>query len=848
MDIETVDMLSAALHYHSLGFSVIPVHTIRSNGKCSCGNPKCNKPGKHPRIAWKPSTTTKLSESEIKGYWEKDPDSNIALVCGEVSGTTVIDIDGETGLKSMEAIGFGLDKLPPTPTSQTGGNGFHCFYKYNKGFSKNMINLLDKVDLKSDSGYVVVPPSLHASGRRYVWLPDRSIDDLPIADFDFSLLVKEKPKNKSTAKDEAWYEELLKGVPEGQRNDAAAKLVGRYVQKGMVREEIVPIMLDWNQKNSPPSPEEEVLQVIDSIISREQSNSRGKYRIHDGCMCKIKIDNGEEILLPLCNFVAEVVEDVSKDDGIEIQRYFTVEGKLQAGRVLPKIQVSSASFAGLTWVIQNWGVNAVIAAGQTVRDCLREAIQGTSQNAVKRTIYCHTGWREIDDKWIFLSTDMEGVDVELPKPLQKYRLPSSCNNPKEAIQASLRLLDVAPYTVTVPLLSAMYAAPLASIMPLRFLLYLYGPTGNMKTTMVCAAISHFGGPFDRANVPSTFESTANFLEHLASQAKDVALLIDDMYPQSTEHDARQQEMIVQRLVRGQSSHSGRGRLRPDATARTSYSARGLIVATGELLPSGQSTLARMIVLELSRDQINIDKLSRSQEELDLYPSAMRHYLDWLAPQINDLRKTLPQELIKQRKELRRSDGHLNVAEMSAQLIMGWKMFLRCAFAIHAIDEVELVNLQKIGRQAMAKVADSQQQRISDEQPTHKFINIIKELLAQKRIYVCDKQTDKEPADFEYWGWIEKSTYEGIEKAPAPGAEKIGWVDDQYAYLFSESTYKVVARVAREQGEPITIKKSTLYMQLRKAKILIPEDNKNSFGKKICGTTPRIIRLDRRALQ
>ena len=366
--------------------------------------------------------------------------------------------------------------------------------------------------------------------------------------------------------------------------------------------------------------------------------------------------------------------------------------------------------------------------------------------------------------------------------------------------------------------------------------------------MVCAAISHFGGPFDRANVPSTFESTANFLEHLASQAKDVALLIDDMYPQSTEHDARQQEMIVQRLVRGQSSHSGRGRLRPDATARTSYSARGLIVATGELLPSGQSTLARMIVLELSRDQINIDKLSRSQEELDLYPSAMRHYLDWLAPQINDLRKTLPQELIKQRKELRRSDGHLNVAEMSAQLIMGWKMFLRCAFAIHAIDEVELVNLQKIGRQAMAKVADSQQQRISDEQPTHKFINIIKELLAQKRIYVCDKQTDKEPADFEYWGWIEKSTYEGIEKAPAPGAEKIGWVDDQYAYLFSESTYKVVARVAQEQGEPITIKKSTLYMQLRKAKILIPEDNKNSFGKKICGTTPRIIRLDRRALQ
>ncbi len=37
--------------------------------------------------------------------------------------------------------------------------------------------MCDGVDLKHHSGYVVMPPSLHPSGKRYVWA-----NDLPIAD------------------------------------------------------------------------------------------------------------------------------------------------------------------------------------------------------------------------------------------------------------------------------------------------------------------------------------------------------------------------------------------------------------------------------------------------------------------------------------------------------------------------------------------------------------------------------------------------------------------------------------------------------------------------------------------
>src|SRR4051812_45892559 len=40
--------LAAALRYARRGWYVHPVHSIKG-GNCTCGNPKCKSPGKHPR-------------------------------------------------------------------------------------------------------------------------------------------------------------------------------------------------------------------------------------------------------------------------------------------------------------------------------------------------------------------------------------------------------------------------------------------------------------------------------------------------------------------------------------------------------------------------------------------------------------------------------------------------------------------------------------------------------------------------------------------------------------------------------------------------------------------------------
>src|SRR5712664_3580879 len=73
---------------------------------------------------------------------------------------------------------------------------------------------------------------------------------------------------------------------------------------------------------------------------------------------------------PLCNFEAAIVEEVVIDDGVEPTNAFLIEGRLKSGEVLPAIRVSSRDFAGMQWVLRQWGARAIVNAGQVTRDRL----------------------------------------------------------------------------------------------------------------------------------------------------------------------------------------------------------------------------------------------------------------------------------------------------------------------------------------------------------------------------------------------------------------------------------------------------------------------------------------------
>lgn len=124
--------------------------------------------------------------TEIHRWARRWPDANIGIVPGK-SGLFVVDVDVRNfGDESLRA----LPPLPATATALTGGGGLHIWFRRPESLDGRKCKALHLHSLKTSgldikgvcSGYVVAPPSVHPSGRRYLWEASSHVDELPIAD------------------------------------------------------------------------------------------------------------------------------------------------------------------------------------------------------------------------------------------------------------------------------------------------------------------------------------------------------------------------------------------------------------------------------------------------------------------------------------------------------------------------------------------------------------------------------------------------------------------------------------------------------------------------------------------
>lgn len=161
--------LMAALEYAARGWSVFPVHTPSSAEivACSCRNPICRSPGKHPRTprGFKDAST---DAKQIKHWWDQWPTANVGIATG--NGLLVLDVDPRNGgMTSLEELEKEHGPIR-TRKVRTGSGGWHFYFKTTdpiRGRSGVRLGL----DIKADGGYVVAPPSIHVEGQ-YVLVDD----------------------------------------------------------------------------------------------------------------------------------------------------------------------------------------------------------------------------------------------------------------------------------------------------------------------------------------------------------------------------------------------------------------------------------------------------------------------------------------------------------------------------------------------------------------------------------------------------------------------------------------------------------------------------------------------------
>ena len=229
--------LEAALDYQRRGWSVMPGTEPTTDGRCTCYNPACTSPGKHPIGGWTERQTVAATEAQVRSWFRtRYPTANVCIATGAVSNLVVIDIDAKSGgFDSKPELG-----LTPTVTALTGGGGEHWYYQHPGVHIKNGTSLLPGVDVRADGGQVVAPPSRHASGQVYQWEAGYGPDEHEIAPLPPALLARliaaptPKVGENTYSSDEIDLAPYISGdrrLPVGSRDDTLTRFAGHLAAR-----------------------------------------------------------------------------------------------------------------------------------------------------------------------------------------------------------------------------------------------------------------------------------------------------------------------------------------------------------------------------------------------------------------------------------------------------------------------------------------------------------------------------------------------------------------------------------------------------------------------------------------
>ena len=252
----TTTAASPVLELVGRGVEVFPVHGVRGDGTCDCGQGDCSI-GKHP-ITRDGLRGASRDPKKVESWWSSYPEANVGVPTGEVNGFFVLDVDPRHGgLESLAELEDEHSALPETPKVRTGSGGLHYYFAYPEGGVRNSAGRLGKgLDIRGDGGYVLAPPSNHASGGSYQWEVDLSA---PLADAPYWLLELVRAGG---------VRDYSAGEPvaEGERETVLTSQAGAMRRRGMSQEAILAALAVENaERCKPPLTEADVERIAASV-------------------------------------------------------------------------------------------------------------------------------------------------------------------------------------------------------------------------------------------------------------------------------------------------------------------------------------------------------------------------------------------------------------------------------------------------------------------------------------------------------------------------------------------------------------------------------------------------------
>lgn len=217
----------------------------------------------------------------VEHWWRQWPTANCGVQLGPRSG--IIDVECDSQEAEQALLRLLGDDMPVVPTFQ-GKRGKHRLFAWQDGLPDQAFLKVEGIEIRLGGGGLgaqsVFPPSVHPDGMAYRWLV--SPEDAPLVPMPPGLLsqleIKESAKGVN-GDHRSRVPEVIAGVKEGNRNEAAAVMIGRLLadladphDNGAVGRQWH-LFKVWNSQCGPPLDEKELRKIFDSILKKHRDSA-----------------------------------------------------------------------------------------------------------------------------------------------------------------------------------------------------------------------------------------------------------------------------------------------------------------------------------------------------------------------------------------------------------------------------------------------------------------------------------------------------------------------------------------------------------------------------------------------
>lgn len=485
--------------------------------------------------------------------------------------------------------------------------------------------------------------------------------------------------------------------------------------------------------------------------------------------------------VPLANFSVEAVEHrivhrSAKPNDLDDEFEIVVKTETKTAHIV----VAAKNIDKIVVIIQNRMPMCTVSTTVQKADALIvNHVRSQLGTLPERHYIMVTGFHKIGGCWVFAhdgaKTPADNIVFATEKtiPVNRNMLP------KGAFQAIMDFLDIsAKLVLMLPLilmahLSLMFNLFDAAGYVPRFLLFLCGRTGSMKTSVSLALYRIFA---EQPTSPTAnFKDTEVALEIKLGEANGMVVLVDDYRPPVTAVDGKNNLSKLESIVRAVGDRIAKSRSNAELGKAKEFLPTGCVVVTGEDLGGTQSSQNRMLIVPINKGDINGKLLKRFQDDPLLTTTHIGYFLEWAGDNGDAIIDFIKANFDRERSYFAQSLREPRVVDTAVTLMLTARILHTYGDSIGAIDKGSGVQQLTEWRSAILQACIHSEGISKEQDPVAMYLQ----------------------AFFDMWDRKEIEVAHDIKSHEA--GKHIGYANGEYLWLWHHELYNRVCRYWQRSG-------------------------------------------------